>query len=138
MIVIKKDEVQPLDVGEILNNPVMKGVTIQWLIHKGIGDERYGHDFAMRSYKIPPGKMFPMHFHKYVEAVYVLSGRMEFEDEENAYKVGPGDVIYTYSDEPHGMTVLGDEPVEVVCCINCLGDKANCDPQKQAQIIKTK
>jgi hypothetical protein len=36
------------------------------------------------------------------------------------------------------MTVLGNDPVEVVCCIYCLGDKANCDPQKQSQIVKTK
>lgn len=138
MIVVKRDDVEPKDVGEILNNPAMTGVTIQWLIHKGVGDERYGHDFALRRYRIPPGKMFPMHFHKYVEAVYILSGRIQFEDEENAWECGPGDVIYTYEDEPHGATVLGDEYCEMVCCINCLGDGANCDPEKQAQIIKTK
>jgi quercetin dioxygenase-like cupin family protein len=138
MIVVKKDKVEPRDVGAILKNPVMNGVTIQWLIHKGVGDDRYGHDFATRIYKIPVGKIFPMHFHKYVEAVYVLSGRLEFESEEESREVGPGDTIYTYSDEPHALTVLGDEPVEVLCCINCLGDGTNCDPEKQGQIIKSK
>ena len=138
MIVIKKDQVEPIDVGNLLNIPAMNGVTIRWLVHKGIGDERYGHHFSLRHYKIPPGKMFPLHFHKYVEAVYMLSGRMEFENEEEGFEVGPGDVIYTFEDEPHGSTVLGDEPAEMICCINCLGDGANCDPEKQAQIIKTK
>lgn len=41
-------------------------------------------------------------------------------------------------DEAHGMTVLGNDPIELVCCIDCLGHKANCDPQKQSQIVKTK
>lgn len=138
MIVIKKNEVESIDVGDLLNNPVMKGVNIRWLVHKSIGDDRYGHHFALRHYTIPAGKMFPMHFHTYVEAVYVLSGRIQFESEEEAWECAPGDVIYTYEDEPHGATVLGDEPCEVICCINCLGDGANCDPRKQAQIIKTK
>ena len=137
MIVIKKDEVESIDVGDLTSIAPLKGVTIQWLIHNNTGDERYGNHFALRRYKIPAGKMFPMHFHKYVEAVYVLSGRIEFQGEEEAWDVGPGDVIYTYSDEAHGSTVLGDEPVELLCCINCLGDGENCDPQKQAQVLKT-
>ena len=138
MIVIQKDLVEPLDVGDLLNVSAMKGVTIQWLIHKGIGDERYGHRFALRLYSLPAGKMFPPHFHKYVEAIYILAGRIEFENEEEARECGPGDVVYTYSDEYHGGRVLGDEPCQVLCCIDCLGDGENCDPQKQAQAVQIK
>jgi aldehyde:ferredoxin oxidoreductase len=41
-------------------------------------------------------------------------------------------------DEPHGVTVLGDEYCEMVCCIDFLEDGADCDPEKQAKIMKTK
>lgn len=109
------------------------------LVHKGVGDARYGRDFALRYYRIHAAKIFASHFQKCAGAVYILSGRCTFEDdEENSYEVGPGDVIYTYTDEPHGATVSEEGPCEMVCCINCLGDKSNCDPEKQAQIIQTK
>ena len=36
------------------------------------------------------------------------------------------------------MAVLANNPVEVVCCINCSGDNAHCDPQKNSQIVKDK
>lgn len=136
MMVISADKVAPLDVGKILKVPPLEGVTIQWLVHKGVGDERYGHRFAMRIYTLPPGKMFPMHFHKYVEAVYVLSGRASFENEEEVREIGPGDVLYTFSDEPHGGVVIGDEPLRVLCCIDCV-DELTCDPMKQAQAVTT-
>jgi len=135
MIVIKGKEVEHRDVGKLLKVPIMEGVTIQWLIHRGVGDERYGHHFATRLYTIPPGKPFPMHFHKYVEAAHVLSGRATFESEGEVYELGPGDVLYTFPDEPHGGTVVGDEPLRILCCIDCL-NAIDCDPEKQAQAIK--
>ena len=141
MIVVKKGQVQPIDVGKLLKLAPMEGVTIQWLIHKGVGDERYGHRFAVRLYSIPPGKGFPTHFHKYVEAAYVLAGRAAFESESDDHEIvehelGPGDILYTYPDEPHGGRVLGTEPLQILCCIDCV-DEMTCDPEKQAQAVKT-
>ncbi len=136
MIVVRGKDVERYDVGKLLRIPIMEGVKIQWLIHKRVGDEKYGHRFATRLYTVPPGKMFPLHFHKYVEAAHILSGRINFENETEAVELGPGDIIYTYSDEPHGSTVISNEPAQVLCCIDCL-DEATCDPEKQAQVIKS-
>lgn len=47
-----------------------------------------------------------MPFQTYVEAAYVISGRMEVESEEEVSGMSPGVTLYTYSDEPCALKVL--------------------------------
>lgn len=130
MIVRKSQDIEATDVGDILGIPKM-GINIQWLIHKELGDDSYGHRFALRRFTFEPGKSYPMHHHKYVEGVYIMSGKAFFETETEKVEVGPGDVIYTYSEEPHALGAVGDEPVELICTIDCVDGGENCTPQAQ-------
>lgn len=59
-----------------------------------------------------------MHFHQYVEAVYVVSGRMEVKSKEDVCEMGTGDTFYTYVNEPHVIKTLGDEPCVTLCWVN--------------------
>lgn len=117
-----------IDVGKLLNMPDV-GITLRWLVHNQVGDESYGHRFAFRHFTVEPGKSYPMHHHKYVEAVYILSGRVLFQTETEEVEMGPGDLVYTSREEPHALRALGDEPVTLVCCIDCVDGGENCTPQ---------
>lgn len=131
MIVRKADEVEAPDVGDILGTSKL-GIRIQWLIHNGVGDSSYKHNFALRRFTIDPGVSYPLHHHKYVEAVYILSGKGYFETEKGRAEVEPGDVVYTASEEPHAIGNLGDEPFVLVCAIDCINGGENCSPKSKA------
>lgn len=134
MIVRRFRDVEEQDVGSLLGIPDM-GIRIKWLIHKGIGNDSYGHRFALRYFTIEPGKSYPMHHHEYVEAVFILSGRAIFESEREKFEVGEGDVIYTYSGEPHSLSNPGGVPLRTICCIDCLNGGENCIPQVQQKSV---
>ena len=129
MIVRRLNEVEAIDVGKLLSIPNM-GIGLRWLVHNKVGDDSYGHRFAVRHFTFGPGKSYPMHRHKYVEAVYILSGRFAFRNETEEVEMGPGDLVYTYSEETHAMRVLGDEPVTLICCIDCVDDES-CNERKE-------
>lgn len=131
MIVRKADEVEAKDIGDVLGISKM-GIQIQWLIHNSVGDDSYKHNFALRRFTFEPGKSYPLHHHGYVEGVYILSGKGYFETEEERIAVVPGDVVYTASDEPHGLGATGDEPLILICCIDCLDGGDNCSPDSKA------
>jgi len=131
MIVRKADEIEAKDIGDVLGTSKM-GIRIQWLIHNLVGDDSYKHHFALRRFTFEPGKSYPLHHHEYVEGVYILSGKGYFETEKERISVVPGDVVYTASDEPHGLGATGDEPLMLICCIDCLDGGDNCSPDSKA------
>jgi len=131
VIVRKADNVEAKDVGDVLGTSKM-GVKIQWLIHNGVGDSSYKHNFALRRFTFEPGKSYPLHHHKYVEGVYILSGKGYFATEKERVEVGPGDVVYTASEEPHGLGAIGDKPLMFICCIDCVDGGENCSPESKA------
>ena len=131
MIVRKSDDVESKDVGTVLGDSEM-GIKIQWLIHNGVGDSSYRHNFALRRFVLEPGKAYPLHHHKYVEGVYVLSGKGYFESDKERIEVEAGDVIYTASDEPHGLGSIGKEPFILICCIDCIDGGENCSHESKA------
>jgi len=126
MIVRRFSEVEAIDVGKLLNIPDL-GIKIRWLVHNKVGDDSYGHRFAFRHFTFEPGSSYPIHHHKYVEAVYILSGRLAFRNETEEVEMEPGDLVYTYFEEPHALRVLGDEPVTLICCIDCVDGGASCN-----------
>ena len=131
MIVRKADNVESKDVGDVLGTSKM-GIKIQWLIHNDVGDSSYKHNFALRRFTFEPGKSYPLHHHKYVEGVYILSGKGYFATEKERVEVGPGDIVYTAYDEPHGLGAIGDEPLRLLCCIDCIDGGENCSSESKA------
>lgn len=137
MIVRRLKDVEIIDVGEAFGHPPGM-MLIQWIISNKIGDERYGHRYAVRKYTLQPGLKIdeiPFHNHKYVQSPHILKGRMEFENQEGEKaEVGPGDTVYFFSNEPHKGTVIGSEPVELLCIIDCPDGGTDCVPEKPKAI----
>lgn len=131
MIVRKADEIESKDVGSILGTSKM-GIRIQWLIHNGVGDDSYKHNFALRRFTFEPGKSYPLHHHKYVEGVYILSGKGYFATEKERVEIEPGDIVYTASEELHSLGAIGDEPMMLLCCIDCIDGGENCSAESKA------
>ena len=107
------------------------GIAVRWLTHKDMGGEEYVHNHALRMATIAPGTETDMHGHKFVQIIYVLSGKLIFsvkdkDGNRTDREMGPGDFVYTYSDEIHGMANRGTEPAVVLDCIDCVDGKGNC------------
>ena len=127
MIAQYKDEVEKITVesiqykGEIV--PV-KGVTVQWLSRAG-QDQTGAPAYGLRLFTVVPGGEIPSHDHVYVQTMYILSGKFECwrSDRESgeiveSKVVGPDDVVYIPTLEPHGMRNLSEsEPGTFLCCI---------------------
>lgn len=127
MIVQKSRDVEAQDAGKVLGTTDM-GIKIQWLIHNKVGDSSYQHNFALRRFTFEPGKSYPMHHHKYVEGVYILSGKGYFDTGKERVEVETGDIIYTATEETHSLGALENEPLMFICCIDCVDGGQNCLP----------
>ncbi|HEY0943377.1 MAG TPA: cupin domain-containing protein [Steroidobacter sp.] len=129
MIVRRIDDVEKIDVGVPFGLPP-ETVMIQWIFSNSIGDERYHHKHAVRKYTLAPGiplESTPFHHHKYVQSPYILKGSMIFENGAGEKCIlGPGDSVIFHEDEPHRGAVLGSEPVELICIIDCPGGGEDC------------
>jgi quercetin dioxygenase-like cupin family protein len=129
MITRKGNDVERVDVGKPFGMPEGKMI-IQWYFSRGTGDEKYHHNFAVRKYTLIPGltETPPFHYHKYVQAPFIISGRMRFETPDDSVEVGPGDEVIFAENEPHRAIAIGDEPVEMICIIDCPDGGDCCDP----------
>ena len=143
MILRRLKDVEKIDVGKKFGHPD-GAMLIQWIISNGVGDERYHHAYALRKYSRQPEPgltldQIPFHHHKYVQSPHILSGRMMFENGDGTkVEAGPGDTVYFYEDEPHRGIVLGDEPVELLCIIDCPDEGGDCIPDKPTNVKGTK
>ena len=100
----------------------VKNVWIRWLSEAGPeGAPEYG----LRFFTMGPGGDIPIHNHFYYQTMYILSGRVLVTsynidtDEKTEEKViGPNDVIFVPTMEPHSIKNLSDtENVTFLCCI---------------------
>lgn len=137
MIVRRLKDVEVMDVGEAFGHP--KGMMlIQWIISNQVGDEKYRHSYAVRKYTLQPGLVLdeiPFHSHSYVQSPHILKGRMTFESGDGErVEVGQGDTVYFYESEPHKGTVIGNEPVELLCIIDCPDGGKDCIPHKPTDV----
>ncbi|WP_051327386.1 cupin domain-containing protein [Desulfatibacillum aliphaticivorans] len=132
MILRKLEDVDFIDVGKAFGLPE-KFYQIQWIISNQVGDDKYRHSYAVRKYTLQPGlplEAMPLHEHKYIQSPHILSGTMVFENGDGeVVEAGPGDTVYFYENEPHKGVVKGDEPVELLCIIDCPGDGVDCVPE---------
>ena len=137
MILRRLKDVEKIDVGKAFGFPENMMV-IQWITSNEIGDERYHHSYAVRKYTLQPGlsiEDIPLHNHKYVQSPHILSGRLMCENGDGErIEVGPGDTVIFYENEPHRVAVMGDEPVELMCIIDCPGDGEDCIPDQPQHV----
>ena len=60
---------------------------------------------------LPPGQMpHPPHRHRNTEFVLIREGKLEFLNNGTPEPVGVGDVIYTASNQMHGLKNVGETP----------------------------
>ena len=109
------------------------GTSIRWLSQ--CGDDGTGYpEYGLRYFTIKPGGEIPIHNHFYHQTMYILTGKcecyqydMDSEEKVETCVTGPGDFIYIPSMEPHGMKNIGQDPVNFLCCIANVYDKADVD-----------
>jgi mannose-6-phosphate isomerase-like protein (cupin superfamily) len=64
-----------------------------------------------------PGYATPMHWHPYVECLFVLEGTMEAfleGQEDNPSRLGPGDMIALPACAPHVFRTHGDQTLRIL------------------------
>ncbi|MGC9071081.1 MAG: cupin domain-containing protein [Acidilobus sp.] len=108
----KVSDVKVQDVSSLLPGTV--GVYVQWLVTKETGSEK----FAMRRFVVKPKGRMPLHNHKYVEAVFIIRGRLSVRIGNDERVVGPGDYLFTSPWEPHSIENPFDDEAEFVCVIS--------------------
>jgi quercetin dioxygenase-like cupin family protein len=60
---------------------------------------------------LPAGQMpHPAHKHRNTEFVLIREGKLEFYDNGKPEPCGPGDIVYTASNQMHGMKNVGTTP----------------------------
>ena len=105
--------------GKSLN---VKGVCVRWLSQAGLEESP---DYGLRFFTIGPGGYIPIHNHFYHQTMYILSGRLaamshdlKTEEVMEEKAMGPNDLVYIPSMEPHSMKNLSDtEDATFLCCI---------------------
>jgi quercetin dioxygenase-like cupin family protein len=100
----------------------VKNVWIRWLSKAGPQDSP---EYGLRFFTIGAGGKIPIHNHFYIQTMYILSGRLlvtsynaETDEKVEEKTMGPNDLVYVPSMEPHSMKNLSDvENVTFLCCI---------------------
>ena len=106
----------------------VKGVWIKWLSQAGPEDSP---EYGLRFFTVEPGGEIPIHNHFYVQTMYVLKGQLSVSsyDGENdevteERVVGPDDMIFIPSMEPHSLKNTSDsQEATFLCCIANVYDK---------------
>lgn len=86
-------------------------MTVRYLLHAGVGARR----LQLRLFTVEPGGYTPLERHEHEHEVYVLGGRLHVRGGDREVMVGPGDVLFIASMEPHQFSNPGEEPAEFLC-----------------------
>ena len=97
-------------------------VGIRWLSQAGPDD---APEYGLRFFTVGPGGEIPIHNHFYVQTMYILSGQMvvysyhrETDEQTDERRVGPNDIIFVPSMEPHSMKNTSEtQDATFLCCI---------------------
>ena len=100
----------------------VREVGIRWLSQAGPEDSP---EYGLRFFTVGPGGEIPIHNHFYVQTMYILTGRMvvysydrDTDEQVSERTVGPNDIIFVPSMEPHSMkNVSTSEAATFLCCI---------------------
>lgn len=100
----------------------VKDVTVRWLSQAGPeGSPEYG----LRLFRVGPGGEIPIHKHFYYQTMYILTGSLvvasydpETDTRTQERRVGPTDVVFIPSMEPHSAANPSDgEECTFLCAI---------------------
>jgi mannose-6-phosphate isomerase-like protein (cupin superfamily) len=76
------------------------------------GDTPASTKFVTGRFVLPPGKTpHAPHTHAEEEVMIIERGHGEIFCDGKTTKIGPGSVMYTVPNAPHGITNTGDEPI---------------------------
>lgn len=100
----------------------VRDVWIRWLSQAGPEESP---EYGLRFFTIGPRGEIPIHNHQYLQTMYILSGRLAVRshdpdtDEVLEERImGPHDLVYIPSMEPHSMVNLSEtEDATFLCCI---------------------
>ena len=100
----------------------VKNVWIRWLSQAGPKDSP---EYGLRFFTIGRGGNIPIHNHFYYQTMFILSGHLlvtsydlKTDEKVEEKRIGPNDVVFVPSLEPHSMKNLSEtESVTFLCCI---------------------
>ena len=91
-------------------------ITVRNLINSNDELNNKGRVFAHTT--VLPGNGIGFHVHNGdTEIYYVYSGKGEYNDNGTITTIEAGDVTFTPSGAGHGVTCIGDEPLELIALI---------------------
>jgi len=64
-----------------------------------------------------PGYVAPMHWHPYVELLFIIEGEAEVwmqGEEDRPSRLGPGDCVALPANLPHSFRTVGDKPMRLL------------------------
>ncbi len=105
-------DVPEQDVSTLLPGTI--GVTVRWLVTSSDGSSK----LALRKFHVKPHGVMPYHKHKYVEAVYIVKGKLKVTVNGVTRELGPGDYFFTAPFEPHSIENPYEDDAEFVCAIS--------------------
>jgi quercetin dioxygenase-like cupin family protein len=125
MIVMSVNDVQDTKIETFPykgKNLEVKGTYIRWLSKAGPNE---APEYGLRYFTMGPGGSIPIHQHFYYQTMYVLEGRMRVtsydpktDEKIEEKEMGPNDVVFIPSMDPHSVANLSDvEKVTFLCCI---------------------
>lgn len=86
------------------------GDTVTWLA----GEEETAGGYALLERFAPPGAHSQPHAHKRIEAFYVTGGEFELTVGDRTIRGGAGTLVVAGEREPHGWSVVGDRPGQMM------------------------
>ena len=101
----------------------VKDVTIRWLSQAGLDPD--SPDYGLRLFTVGPGGEIPIHNHFYVQTMFMLKGQLivfshdpESDEKVKEKLIGPNDLAFIPSMEPHSMINPSDKEEAIfLCCI---------------------
>lgn len=101
----------------------VKKVSIKWLSQAG--PDESSPEYGLRFFTVGPKGEIPIHNHFYYQTMYILNGHLRVfsydsksDQKVDEKTVGPHDVIFVPTMEPHSMVNPSEtEEVTFLCCI---------------------
>ncbi len=93
--------------------PGVVGASGKVLIGRGDGAD----NFVFRYFRVAPGGNTVLEQHAHDHGVLILHGRARVRLGDEAFDVGPRDLVYVSPHDVHQFHTLGDEPLGFLCVI---------------------
>lgn len=82
-----------------------------------VGQEDGASDFIVRYFTVPVGGHTPYDQHEHQHGVVVVQGQGRVLLGDEWHTIGPGDAVFTDTNEIHQFEAVGDTPLGFICVI---------------------